>query len=213
MSLLGLFQVITEPTNFEPHKRPSCIDLIITDQPNLILDSGTRPSLDPYCHHQIVYGKINFKIPPPPPYMRKIWHFHKANTSAIKKSMSSFPWVLHFGLNSDPNWQVKTFTDIFLNIMSNFIPNELKRFSPRDPPWITKDLKSLLNKNNRLYNNYKRHGYKAEDQTRLDTFRMECSQAVEGAKSRYLTNLGNKVNNPNTSPKLYWKIIKSNEQM
>ena len=30
---LSLSQVISEPTNFEPHKNPSCIDLIITDQP------------------------------------------------------------------------------------------------------------------------------------------------------------------------------------
>ena len=47
LSNLGLSQVICEPTNFEPNKKPSCIDLVITDQPNLILDSGTRASLDP----------------------------------------------------------------------------------------------------------------------------------------------------------------------
>ena len=40
LSSLGLFQVVSEPTNFEPNKNPSCIDLVITDQPNLILDSG-----------------------------------------------------------------------------------------------------------------------------------------------------------------------------
>ena len=50
-SSLNLSQIITEPTNFTPHKRPSCINLIATDQPNLILDSGTLPSLDSVCHH------------------------------------------------------------------------------------------------------------------------------------------------------------------
>ena len=59
LTSLGLSQVICEPTNFEPNKNPSCIDLVITDQPNLILDSGTRASLDPYCHHQIIYCKVN----------------------------------------------------------------------------------------------------------------------------------------------------------
>ena len=205
---LSLSQVISEPTNFEPHKNPSCIDLIITDQPNLILDSGTRPSLDSFCHHQIIYGKINFRIPPPPPpFERKIWHFNRANTAAIKKSMISFPWVQHFRLNPDPNWQVKTFTDIFLNIMSTFIPNEIKRCSPRDPPWITSHLKTLLNKKNRLYKNYKRHGYRAEDKVRLDAFRIECQQTVEMAKISYLANLGDKLNSANTSQKSYWKII------
>ena len=55
LTSLGLSQVISEPTNFEPGKKPSCIDLVVTDQPNIILDSETRASLDPYCHHQITY--------------------------------------------------------------------------------------------------------------------------------------------------------------
>ena len=65
----------------------------------------------------------------------------------------------------------------------------------------------MLNRKNRLFNHYKRHGYKAQDKVRLDAFRIECQQAVETAKTSYLTNLGNKVNNPATSQKSYWKII------
>ena len=78
--------------------------------------------------------------------------------------------------------------------MSNFIPNETKRFVPRGPPWITK---TMLNMKNRL--NYKRHRYKEEDKVRLEVFRIECKKAVETAKSSYLTNMGNKVNDPGTT--------------
>ena len=28
--------------------------------------------------------------------------------------------------------------------MANFIPNEIKKIVPRDPPWITKPLKTML---------------------------------------------------------------------
>ena len=101
---LSLPQIISEPTNFVPNKNPSCIDLIVTDQPNLILDSGTRASLDPFCHHQIIHCKVNFRIPPPPPFERKIWHFNRANIAANKKSMVIFPWIQHLNLNTDPNW-------------------------------------------------------------------------------------------------------------
>ena len=45
LSSLGLSQVISEPTNFAPNKNPSCIDVVITDQSNIILDSGTRGSI------------------------------------------------------------------------------------------------------------------------------------------------------------------------
>ena len=71
-SLLNMTQVIYEPTNFTLGRKSSCIDLIVTGQPNLILDSGTRPSLDSKCHHQITYSKVNFKIPSPPPIERKM---------------------------------------------------------------------------------------------------------------------------------------------
>ena len=204
---LGLSQIISEPTNFEPNKNPSCIDLIATDQPNLILDCDTRASLDTFCHHQIIYCKINFRIHPPPPFERKIWHFNRANRAVIKRSMTTFPWLQHLNINTDPNWQVKTFTENFLNIMSNFIPNETKRFVPRDPPWITKPSKTMLNRTNRLFKNYKRHRYKEQDKVRLGVFRIECQEAVATAKLSYLTNMGNKVNDPGTSQKSYWKII------
>ena len=63
---LVLSQIISEPTNFEPNKNPSCIDLVMIDQPNLILNCGTRASLDSLFHHQIIYCKVSFRIPPPP---------------------------------------------------------------------------------------------------------------------------------------------------
>ena len=205
LSSLVLSQVISELTNFEPNKNPSCIDLVITDQPNLILDSGTRVFLDPYCHHQIIYCNVNFRIPTT--LDRKSWHFNRANLAAIKRSMINFPWLEQLNLNTDTNWQVKTFTEIFLNIMSNYIPNEIKKFIPHDPPWITKPIKTMLNRKNRLFKNYKKHRYKDEDKVRLDAFRTECQNVVETAKLTYLKNLGNKVNDPSTSQKAYWMII------
>ena len=81
------------------------------------------------------------------------------------------------------------------------------RIVPRDPPWITKPVKAMLNRKNRLFKNYKRHGYKPEDKVRLDNFRKECQEEVEVAKLNYLTNMGDKLNNHNSSRKSYWKII------
>ena len=88
---LGLSKIILEPTNFEPHKNPWCIDLVVTDQPNIILDNGNRVSLNSYCHRQIVHCKVNFKKLPPLPFERKIWHFNRANSAALKRSIASFP--------------------------------------------------------------------------------------------------------------------------
>ena len=136
-----------------------------------------------------------------------MWHYNKAKVNLIRTSMKAFPWRQHLSLNTDPNWQVKTFQEIFLNIMSNFIPSSTKNCIPRDPPWIKQSLKSLLKKKNRLYKSYKRGGYKSEDKVRLEAFRMEFQEAVEAAKRDCMLNLGNKLDDRNTSPKAYWKII------
>ena len=207
ISSLGLSQVINEPTNFEPHKNPSCIDLVITDQPNLVLDSGTRPSPDPLCHHQIIYCKSSFSLPPSPPYEREFWYYPRANKDLLQRSMGNFPWEQRLNLNPDPNWQVKEFTKIFLNIMSNFIPHEMRKITPRENPWITKPLKAMINRKDRLYKNYKRNGYQQNDKVRLDNFRLECQQAVEDAKKAYMTSLGNKLHNQHTNGKLFWRIV------
>ena len=59
-SQFGLQQLINEPTHLAADFS-SCIDLIFTSQPNLVMESGVHPSLHPNCHHQITYAKFNLK--------------------------------------------------------------------------------------------------------------------------------------------------------
>ena len=91
--------------------------------------------------------------------------------------------------------------------MSNFIPNKVIKVVPSEPPWINKTLKNMLNKQNRLFNNYQKHGYKPCDKIRVDTFRQECESEVSKAKDNYLKKIGNKLIDPTTSQKTYWKLI------
>ena len=76
----GLHQIIKKPTHILGNSY-SCIDLVFTSQPNLIVDSGTHPSLHPNCHHQIIYAKFNLKIHYPLPYTREVWHYKDSNDS------------------------------------------------------------------------------------------------------------------------------------
>ena len=60
---------------------------------------------------------------------------------------------------------------------------------------------------NRQYKNYKRHGFRNEDKAAVDSFRKECEEAIKSAKENYLQKLGNKLADPSTSHKAYWKFI------
>ena len=205
-SSLALNQIISEPTNFEENKTPSCIDLIFCDQPNIIVDSGVRPSIDPFCKHQITYCNINLKMPSAPSYTRKIWKYSHANTRLIRRTVSEFPWHDHLKTH-DPNWQVNFFNETILNIMSNFIPNNFIKILPKEPPWITTDIKRLIKKQNRFYKKFKRNGCKPDDKVIVDNFRNECFDVINKEKEKYLSSLGQKLNDPQTGPKAYWKVL------
>ena len=53
-SVHGFHQLISQATDLL-QQTSSCIELIITDQPNLIVDGGVHPSLNSNCHRQITY--------------------------------------------------------------------------------------------------------------------------------------------------------------
>ena len=62
----GLHQLVNQPTYITDNSS-SCIELIVTYQPNLFLECDIHPSLDSNCHHQINYAKLNVQCPPLPP--------------------------------------------------------------------------------------------------------------------------------------------------
>ena len=57
----GLNQLIQKPTHIR-NSSSSCIDLIFTLQPNLVMESAIDSTLHSNCHHLIVYAKFNLSI-------------------------------------------------------------------------------------------------------------------------------------------------------
>ena len=72
ISMYGFDQIISDPTHALPASS-SCIDLIFTYQPNLVVDSGVHPSLHTNCHHQIKYCNLNLMIVSPLSYEHLVW--------------------------------------------------------------------------------------------------------------------------------------------
>ena len=147
--MYGFHQLISQTTNLLS-QTSLCIDLIFTDQPNLIVDCGVHPSLHSNCHHQMTYCKINLNIEYPPPYERLVWDYNRANVEGIKKSIESVNWEMMFNIKS-AHKQVSIFNEILMNIFSNFTPNELVTFNDGDPPWMNHFIKSTIKWKNQLY--------------------------------------------------------------
>ena len=118
----------------------SCIDLVFTFQPNLIVDSGTHPTLHPNCHHQIIYAKFNLKIHYPPHYTCMVWHYKDSNDDLIRRAINQFNWERAFK-NKNVDEKILTFNKTDMNILSNFIPHELIVCDDKHPPWFNIKIK------------------------------------------------------------------------
>ena len=95
VSTHGFHQLISEPTHILLNSL-SCIDLIFTDQPSLVVDNGVHPTLHENCHYQITYCKPNLKIEYPPLYERLVWDFKRADVNATTTAINQVDWKFMF---------------------------------------------------------------------------------------------------------------------
>ena len=86
LASFSMKKLITEPLK----NMSNCIDLIFTNQPNIVLVSGVHSPLHPKCHHQKVHLKLNLNIEYLPPYTREIGNYDKGETNLIKRSIENF---------------------------------------------------------------------------------------------------------------------------
>ena len=186
-SQFGLQQIINEPTHIQGQS-VSCIDLIFSSQPNLVMTSGIHSSFHQNCHQQIIFAKFNLKVHYAPPYEREVWHFKKANTGHVKRAINGFP---------------------IKNILSNFIPHETVTFDDRDPPWINSQVKHLINEKNAMYKNYLKNNKSNQSFETFQSFQSQLSSLIASLKNKYYSKVVKRLLDPSTSPKTYWSILKT----
>ena len=107
------------------------IDLIFTNQPNLITESGVLPSLYPNSYHQIVFAIFNLK-------MFYIPLYELRHLTLLKSKYWSWEWSF---ANKDVNEKVILFNKIIVNILLIYISQETIFCGDRDLWWMKKKKK------------------------------------------------------------------------
>ena len=92
-SSYGFSLIISDPTHIHPNSS-SYIDLILTNQPNLVIKSGVDPVLHLHCHPQIPFAKLNLKTEYPALYERLIWDYRNANEELINRAIESLSPII-----------------------------------------------------------------------------------------------------------------------
>ena len=120
----------------------SWIDLKFCTNTNVISKHGIDVSIFEKCHHNIIFGKIDIRVPHPPPYVREVWDYNKGNAQNIKKATSSFNWNKAFE-NLSTDRKVELLNETLLNIFKNYIPNKKIKCDYRQPPWLNDNKKKV----------------------------------------------------------------------
>ena len=137
-----------------PFRSPKTLILVLICflQINKITDSGIHSSLHSNCHHQKNYGNFNLKIFFPPLYERHVWYYKHARSDLISKAIQGFGCNKAFSdISTDEKASI--LTKAILNIMSNFILNEIVAIDDSDPPRINNKIKSSIKTKTEYFKN------------------------------------------------------------
>ena len=201
----NMFQLIEQPTHFT-QTAAYILDLIITDSPGYICESGT---LLPICelHHVPVYAKFSIYKYKPPSIARQVWHYKNAEWEALNTELCNITWLDSTDQNTDVDTLVTALTSKYIDTAKKHIPVRNIRIRSKDKPWVTPKLRKLIRLRNRWSGTFNRTKHEDHKVIR-NMYRSQVKQEFWKLKKSYFERQMYKLNDPNLSCKTFWSIAK-----
>ena len=202
-SSLNLHQLIREPT-----RGNNLLDLLFTSTPNLFLDTGVYPPL-PGLDHCIIYGTFKVTYLTSKPYFKHIWKLDECDYINLNEFYhDKFSDYENTFLDMSPHECVNELTGTIIEGMGHHVPHKFIKIRPNDKPWFMPNLRKLFTNCYRLHK--KKNKTKREiDITNYVNARRLAKTALKEARRYYYENLNTKIDNPETTSKTFWKLLKS----
>ena len=124
----------------------------------------------------------------------------------MRRSLSQIDWATSM-LNLQVNDQVNLPTTCVTNIFKIFVPSKTIVCKDKDPPWITDEIKRVCIDKAKVYRQYVKNDYTINDKINLQNLASYSTRLINDAKTRYLSGLGEKLNELQIGCKAYWSIL------
>ena len=215
----NLFQLIEEPTRISEYTS-NLLDLIITDSPGLVLDSGVLTPIS-NSDHSVIFCSLSLTHFKDKSFKRPIWDFNKANFQDLNIALSSAPWDTAHEVYDSLDDIVSYWSDLFLSTAKDFIPYREVTIRPQDKPWITTEIKKRIRKRNRAWKRFKRYSntprpYSFDMHLKIEKFyrfykksRNMVVNKIRQSMRSYFLKLNHKLDEKDLNPKQWWKLSKS----
>ena len=131
-----------------------------------------------------------------------MWDLKNANMVALNDSLLNAPWDVGFDIFNDIDDIVMYWSNLLMQVASDFIPNRIVTVHPKEKPWVNADLKKMIRRCNLLWRRYKRLNA---------TFKLLRNRVVSlnrQLRNVYYSGLGEELSSPTMPGRKWWKTVK-----
>ena len=190
---LFLTQIVDMPT-----RKNNILDLFFTTNPTLINSCRTSPPLSEDADHDIVLVDLDTKPAIPKDADKTIKYlYNKADWESIRTKLGSYKLPQ---ASVQEKWN--DFENTLKSLMNKFIPTKASS-PPKHKPWITREVKTLLHRRDRLYKKWKKTEHE-KDHCKYKKERNRCQNLIRKSHMEYTEDIFNK----DTASSKFWAYIK-----
>ena len=142
-SNLNLTQLITSLTR-ETSESSTLIDVIMTSNPGLVVESGTVETR--ISDHHLVYSTLNLKLPKPTPTYAKTRCYKHRN---FLENLAQVPWSENV-LIDNASEKVNHFNHYFLEVLNQHTPIKTVKIKHHPCPFVDQEMKEHMKNRNQL---------------------------------------------------------------
>ena len=200
--LYQLTQMIDEATRVTM-TTSSLIDHIVTNTPEKISDSGVIHT--GISDHSLVFAIRKISVIDKQENILEIRNMKNFNEEKFIEDLLKQPWEHIYFCAEDPNAMWEIWKKIFLDVLDKHAPLQHKKIRSIKAPWITNDIKNLMNTRDR----FKRKAIltnNENDWLNFRTTRNKVNIKLRNAKKDYYSS---KIVGQIFNPKKAWKSINS----
>ena len=174
---------ITQHVNFPTHTSGNILDLVLSDNDNIVHGVDDAGCIDTSDHTSL---EIAFNIRPKQGQSMERWSWKRADRDSIKNELMNWDWqgaLLELGASE----AMDTLNRKIAATMERNIPKYTDRNRPR-PPWMSQELLRAIRKKKRLWRAYTIHRSPAKLNEYKD-HNKNCKKRILAAKRKFEQSL------------------------
>ena len=197
-------QHITEPTRIRAGQEPSVLDLIFTNEDDMVSEINLLPSIGKSDHVLISFNFNCYITSEFENSQQTKYNFHRGDYQSINANLSSLDWDDEFnGLDLSRSWS--RLTEIYIKLVEDYIPVSGSRLNREDYiPYLTQSCFDAIRSKHQKWLKFK-HCQTEENFNIYKTARNRVTAEVRKAKYEYEKNLSAKIKTDN---KIFWSYVR-----